>query len=641
MLRRPTSSLVSPVPLSVPLSVLLSVGAPLVGGALGCSDYELQGKSEAEPGASPEDCRTDPPEAAAVLIDEACVRVEAPVGGTPTVEWQWATSVGNPGYDDVMMMPAVGDVDGDGTPEVVVTSYAGAAYGSAGLLTVLRGDGTGELLSALSIGGYAPFASSGVALGDIDADGVVEIVLYSADGRVLAAHADGTLLWASEARSGDWLSYGYPSLADLDGDGLAEVVAGRVILDHTGVVVGVGAYGYGGSYSIPVVADLDLDGQQEVIVGNAAYRRDGSAIWSNSLPDGWPAVGDFDHDGRGEVVTVYGGSVYLSDDDGTLLWGPMGVPGGGGGPPTVADFDGDGEPEVGVAGLSGYAVYDTDGSTLWTAATTDASSAQTGSAVFDFEGDGAAEVVYADELVLWVYDGATGAPLVADDRHSSWTLFEYPVIADVDADGDAEIVLASNDSIGEGWQGVTVLGAGEGGAWAPTTPTWNEHGYSISNIEDDLSIPAHPTMNWLSGHNSFRAGGLRDGVGIPAIDLLATLSDACWVCEDEAGNSVVELAVRVGNQGTGPAGESALSIYLHEENGDVTLLGVETMPAVEAGAESPALTLRYTLPPAAAVREVSVRVDDPGTVAAGPTTGLLEECDEENNRVSTAPEGCL
>jgi preprotein translocase YajC subunit len=48
---------------------------------------------------------------------------------------------------------------------------------------------------------------------------------------------------------------------------------------------------------------------------------------------------------------------------------------------TIADFDGDGEPEVGVAGYSGYVVYDTDGTLVWETATTDHSSARTGSSV--------------------------------------------------------------------------------------------------------------------------------------------------------------------------------------------------------------------------------------------------------------------
>src|SRR6185503_13517821 len=78
----------------------------------------------------------------------------------------------------------------------------------------------------------------------------------------------------------------------------------------------------------------------------------------------------------------------------------------GGGPPTVADFDGDGAPDVGATGAVGYVVFSgarmmnaaipDSGLVLWFKTTHDCSSAVTGSSVFDFNGDGKAEVIYSD-----------------------------------------------------------------------------------------------------------------------------------------------------------------------------------------------------------------------------------------------------
>ncbi len=609
----------------------------------GCSDYGLADNKAAAAGAddtaaacSPDDFAEHP--AADVAQDDACAFPGDPGSFDPQVDWQWSGSGDQDDWGDVMMMPAVGDVDADGVPEIVATTYRSGLYTSAGALVILSGDGGAVELLADSIGGYAPAGSGGVALGDLDADGTPEIVVISADSRVLALHADGSLVWASDSYSGDLSVMSYPAIADLDGDGLAEVVAGRVILDHAGALRGIGGGGWGGNYGIPVVADLDLDGRQEVITGNAAYDADGNTLWTNSLADGWCAVGDFDDDGLGEVVTVHDGEIYLLDTDGQPVWGPGEVPGGGGGPPTVADFDGDGEPEVGVAGYSGYVVYDTDGALLWQADTTDQSSARTGSSVFDFEGDGQWEVVYADELVLWVYDGATGAPLMAESGHSSWTLFEYPVIVDVDADDQAEIVLASNDSINAGWQGITVIGDA-GGTWAPTTPTWNQHAYHITNVEDDLSIPAAPVMNWLVGHNSYRAGGLRETPGIPAPNLRVEVPEACWTCGEDAG--AVDLVVRVSNTGYADVdGQVDVSVYARLVNGDIDLLGTTALAAPPAGTASPGLTLHYDTDPVDWIEELLVRVDDPGTVGAGPTDGAVEECDESDNEAVLTPEGC-
>jgi hypothetical protein len=108
---------------------------------------------------------------------------------------------------------------------------------------------------------------------------------------------------------------------------------------------------------------------------------------------------------------------------------------GKGGPPTVADFDGDGMPEIGIAGGSKYSVFDTDGAVLWSVTTQDASSAITGSSVYDFEGDGVADVVYGDEINLYVFSGNDGTVKLKYAPHNSGTAIEYPVIADVDNDG--------------------------------------------------------------------------------------------------------------------------------------------------------------------------------------------------------------
>src|SRR5207244_2394757 len=79
---------------------------------------------------------------------------------------------------------------------------------------------------------------------------------------------------------------------------------------------------------------------------------------------------------------------------------------------------------------------------LWSAPTQDTSSRVTGSAVFDFDGDGRAEVVYNDERFLRIYDGATGAVRFSTPNWSG-TLYENPVI--VDGDCGAQIVVCSNN----------------------------------------------------------------------------------------------------------------------------------------------------------------------------------------------------
>ncbi|MFO0568397.1 MAG: hypothetical protein U0263_22235 [Polyangiaceae bacterium] len=62
---------------------------------------------------------------------------------------------------------------------------------------------------------------------------------------------------------------------------------------------------------------------------------------------------------------------------------------------------------------------------LWSRRTQDISSNITGSSVFDFEDDGKAEVVYADEVFVRVYDGTSGKVLFSQFR-SSCTWYENP-----------------------------------------------------------------------------------------------------------------------------------------------------------------------------------------------------------------------
>jgi Tfp pilus tip-associated adhesin PilY1 len=62
---------------------------------------------------------------------------------------------------------------------------------------------------------------------------------------------------------------------------------------------------------------------------------------------------------------------------------------------------------------------------------------------FDFLGDGVAEAIYADETQIYVFDGKTGQINLTSPRQSG-TLIEYPVVADIDNDGSAEIVYVSN-----------------------------------------------------------------------------------------------------------------------------------------------------------------------------------------------------
>jgi hypothetical protein len=226
---------------------------------------------------------------------------------------------------------------------------------------------------------------------------------------------------------------------------------------------------------------------------------------NNGLPDGSNAVANFDADDQAEIVLVSNSFVRLLDSDLSEIWNNS-IPGGGaGGPPTIADFDGDGDPEVGVAGANRYAVFETDGTLKWSTVTQDGSSNRTGSSVFDFEGDGSAEVIYGDETTLRVYRGSDGSTLFETPK-SSCTWHEYPLVADVDGDDNAEIVAVANNNCGFGPErGIFVFGAGPDDNWVKTRRIWNQHTYHITNVLPDGTIPTEESPNWLVPNlNHFR-----------------------------------------------------------------------------------------------------------------------------------------
>ena len=211
------------------------------------------------------------------------------------------------------------------------------------------------------------------------------------------------------------------------------------------------------------------------------------------------------------------------------------IPGGGyGGAPTIADFDGDGKPEIGVAGASRYVVFETDGTVKWQTVVQDSSSNRTGSSVFDFDRDGAAEVVYGDELYLWVLDGSNGS-LRFKTPKSSCTWYEYPLVADVDADGHAEILGVANNNCGFGSQRGVYLW-GDNANWVDTRDVWNEHTYHITNVLQDGTIPTDEQPNWqVVGLNAFRPGRIGKGLCIDVLLpqlLCAMIADVLRTCPE-------------------------------------------------------------------------------------------------------------
>ncbi len=267
---------------------------------------------------------------------------------------------------------AVGDVNGDGWPDVVVANL------DSDTLCVLKGNAQGTLDSpeCYPSGGSHPWS---VALGDVDGDGRIDVVAANYDSDtvcVLKGNAQGTLDSPQCYASGG-SNPSSVAVADLNGDGRMDVVVanhayyGNVCVlrgNAQGTLDAAVAYDPGGfSPSSVAVGDLDGDGRLDVVAansqsgsvcvlkGNAQWTLDAAVCYgSGGYSPSCVAVGDVSGDGRLDVVVVNGDSnnvcVLKGNEKGTLD-GAVAYASGGSYPTSVVlgDVSGDGRLDVVVA----------------------------------------------------------------------------------------------------------------------------------------------------------------------------------------------------------------------------------------------------------------------------------------------------
>ena len=520
---------------------------------------------------------------------------------------------------------AVADLDRDGEPEIV--AIVEVAIGPL--------DGSGEVPPSPDDGG-TPTEDVPVSPGLPTAGDGAGPICHAA-----AFHLDNTVAWVSpvEVTCGGHA----PAVADLEGDGSPEVVIGNTALNGAdGEILWTGTGGVGafdwhpevGWHAVPI--DLDVDGLLEVVTGRTIYNFDGSirCDFGDDALDGFASIADLDLDGMGDVVSVGDTTARVFDRNCDVQATFALVGEGNGGTPALGDFDQDGEPEIGVPTGSAYAVYERDGTVVWAASVVDESSAVTGSAAFDFEGDGQLEIVYADEQQLLIYDGATGAVRYASSRHASRTLHELPTVADVDGDGEAEIIIPNGGGhASENKTGLWVLGSADG-SWMPSRELWNQHAYSITNINDDLTVPAPTTPNWPA-FNTFRSGSLLPSTAGEAADAVGVAD----VCLDDCEDNILVVYVRVGNGGMGALRAGLpVSAYAQDISGYRTFRHSTTVDAFIDPGETSALVRLDVDWTGYLGQDLVVVVDDDWGISVQP------ECDEGNNEVlipnpDCAPEG--
>ena len=693
-----------------------------------------------------------------------------------------ATGSPFPTSAQVSMTPVVANLDddnGDGRideldiPEIVFQTYCLTDVSTNGVLRAIHGGGAARGRDFFAVQGPTVWhegdtpvpastcangtlnSTAGVAIGDLDADGVPEIVAID-ESRGVEIHSNtGELIVTSAAAQ--WPASGYvnpaPVISNLDHAGPPEIVVGNVVLTITvtpGMPIafrdrfaGTLRTGTGGQGPIPCVANLAGADEDELIAGSTVYRLptpppavtrrsecamgdtsafctgaldvvwdgqtvNGAAMLPNANRDGFCAIADVlgvDEtiapgptnalDGAPEVVLIANGYlVIFNGTTGTIRrFVNLGV-GSNGGAPNVDDFDGDGFPEVGTAFGLRYVAIDlqdttaacpawpnafndsmtglqgnpariaptactadadctTAGTTCnetsgqcvclhngWMRITEDDSSRVTGSTVFDFNGDGAAELIYNDECNFRVYDGRDGAVLFRE-ANSSRTRIENPIVADVDNDGNAEIIFSANNdasacSIGSTNNGIEVWGDASD-TWVSARRIWNQHAYQVTNVLESSAIPVHQPEHWRDyggrQYNTFRSQPRAFGVAPDLVPDRVQASSPDAACGTLG--TTLEITVRVVNRGDLRVGPDV----------PITFHGEWTSPALmeplyaDAAMTPLATTLGVTLEPRGSTL-VTVRYDaannSPGILpdrirVSVDEAGTESECEETNN----------
>ncbi len=437
--------------------------------------------------------------------------------------------------------PQLVDLEGnDGVFEIVVAT-------SSGELTVLRGDGSTlpgfpvstAVIERPWVTGAPAYASGAVpqpresivatpAVGDIDGDGGPELVVGTLEGRLWAWHVDGSLVdgfpYTQVGRDPAVLDsthifdrgfMGAPALADIDGDGVLDIVAGGgdqylYVVDGHGQDVGpypielchptVCDVAGARIIASPTVADIDGDGDIDIVLGTNEGANGGTDSVTHGIdgPTGQPLAG-FPWTTTGLIAQA-------------LLLPVIGE--GHPASTAVADLDGDGDLELldpimlgqtdlvhhdgSVAADLSYVEPDYASGNNVTLAPS-LLQLSTHPAFGDLDGDGVPDAVIGGTSPLWVasiaasswmdaqhpvaaWSGATGAYLPGWPRQiEDLQLLMAPAIADVSGDGRPEVIYASAGKLVHAWDGEGVEAPG----WPKATGQWILGSPAVGDVDGD------------------------------------------------------------------------------------------------------------------------------------------------------------
>ena len=380
---------------------------------------------------------------------------------------------------------ALGDVNGDGHLDLVVHRNAA----EPGRLAVLLGDGLGgfglEVQSSV-----APAHPKHFCTGDFDSDGRSDVAFAEFGPVVQVWHGapDGKLVHPQFLPLAQAIPARLVTAIDVNGDRRLDLVASQWDSSRLSLLLADGSGGFVSPatqlLAVPSAkfiggGDLDGDGDGDLVVLGGPFSSETAVLWGHG-------DGQFD-----APETVAGTRVQL-----------------------VGDFDGDGrddifarstEPEPAEAYWSWQPTLGFVATPVETSLPVFEQSAATQG---DLDRDGDAELLLAyEDGQLDILDGPAGGPLAVTRRFAFGTAPVSVHVADLNADGDLDL-------IGSGAVATVLLGQGDGGL----EPSWRVGAMIQDFAVGDVTGDGHPDVVVVLGADEpahVFPGRLGGGLGPP------------------------------------------------------------------------------------------------------------------------------
>jgi len=313
--------------------------------------------------------------------------------------------------------------------------------------------------------------------------------------RVIGGWAGGIWCGGMYAEGGDYSSV---SLADIDGDGDLDMFAGNVFMQNIGTpqwpgwAAPVPSTPFG---SPPQFCDINGDGDHDAFIGSTFYENTGTATsptWAAPVPSylpisGTPAFADIDADGDADLFA--GRTFYQNTGTSqSPVWAaPVSDYLPVAGSPAFGDFDRDGDLDLFVAVAGGTITFcenlGTSRTATWSAALPNYNFIYTGHsyapALADMDADGDVDLMVGspESRVIWYKNlGMTGpgmptwSPPVPNYASIDVGSYSKPAFADVDADGDLDLFVGNTSGTISFCENV---GTSRSATWAAPVESYN------------------------------------------------------------------------------------------------------------------------------------------------------------------------